>query len=77
MSWLGHSVGDVTNKIDHTYTREIVCPYCGYEFADSVGYALIETPYEIECEDCLKTFEAHIEIETTYVTNKIKELLIP
>ena len=21
--------------IDHEYTREIVCPWCGYEFSDS------------------------------------------
>lgn len=61
-------------EIDHEYTREIVCPYCGYEFSDSWGYGLDENPYEIECcnEDCLKTFEAWIDVEVSYCTDKIE-----
>jgi len=62
-------------SIDHEYTREIVCPYCGYEFSDSWDYGLTGDPYEMEChnEDCLKTFDSYIDVDVTYVTKKIEE----
>ena len=34
------------SEIKHKYTKEIVCPYCGYEFSDSWDYSsdLEESP---------------------------------
>lgn len=61
--------------IEHEYTREIVCPYCGYTFSDSWDYGIGQGYSELECgnENCLKTFEVWHEVEVTYLTAKLKE----
>jgi hypothetical protein len=52
--------------IDHEYTDEIVCPYCGAEFRDSWGYGDHDFP---EC-DCGKKFISKRDIDVTYITEK-------
>ena len=59
------------SEIDHEYTGEIVCPYCGYEFSDSCEFQ--ENDGDIEC-DCGKTFEYRRIITVEYCTSKNCEL---
>lgn len=57
-----------TNKyIDHKFTDEIVCPYCGYEYGDSWEF---DDDVELDCDECGKTFDATREFEITYSTTK-------
>jgi DNA-directed RNA polymerase subunit RPC12/RpoP len=61
----------MTQDIDHSYTDEIVCPYCGYEFGDSWEFFNTgnEDP-QIDCEECNKTFVASRNETITYSTYK-------
>jgi hypothetical protein len=56
----------MTMAIDHEYTKEIVCPYCGAEFLDSWEYGDHDFP---EC-DCGKKFISKRDIDVTYITEK-------
>mgnify|MGYP000032418711 CR=1 FL=1 len=58
-------------EIDHEYTNEIVCPWCGYEFSDSweLGNGGECTELE-ECPDCEKEFYASRIITVEYSTQK-------
>jgi DNA-directed RNA polymerase subunit RPC12/RpoP len=58
-------------EIDHNYTEEIVCPYCGCEFGDS--WENSEDSGEEECYECGKEFEYYRHIEVTYCTYQITE----
>lgn len=65
----------MSKEIDHDYTEEIVCPYCGYEFGDSWEYADY-TEIKVECGDhinCGEEFIVYPDITVTYTTRKIKE----
>lgn len=53
--------------IDHEYTKEVVCPHCGYEENDSWEYS---DDTETECSECGKLFGISIHEEVTYVTYK-------
>lgn len=55
------------NKIDHVMTRNVVCPYCGYE--DSGSWEL--KGEETECQSCGKKYG--FERMFYYNTWKIKE----
>ena len=59
------------SKIEHDYTIEVVCPYCGYTFSDS--WEIQDDDGEMECYDCEKEFNYYRNIEVTYCTSK-KEL---
>lgn len=59
--------GAVSKKIDHTYTDEIVCPYCGCEFGDSNE---LGDEGDADCPDCKKEFKFWQNIEVTYCTQK-------
>lgn len=61
----------MNKEIDHEYTDEIVCPYCGCEFGDS--WDIDGDSGELECYECEKEFEYHRHIEVTYCTYKITE----
>jgi len=54
-------------EIDHQFTDEIVCPYCGYEHSDSWEMG---DQGEIECEKCGKTFEYWVETQVHYTTKR-------
>lgn len=60
----------MNKEIDHDYTDEIVCPYCGYEFGDSWE---LGDGGELECDKCEKEFEYYRRIEVTYCTYQITE----
>ena len=58
-------------EIDHKYTREAVCPYCGYEFSDTWDFNLQHDgdKTEVDC-DCGETFWLWINIDVDYTTRK-------
>jgi len=68
----------MSNKdIDCSYTDEVVCPYCGFEFGDS--YELFEfynshgeSNVDVECDECGKEFNVDRCIEVTYNSYKKK-----
>ena len=59
-------------EIDHDYTKEIICPYCGYEHGDSWEKSNDvfdgDLP-DMECDDCNKTFSVYRNGEITYSTS--------
>ena len=57
-------------EIDHRYTKNIVCPYCGDE-TDDTDYR-IDNYMEGEeiCEKCDKKFDFEADIDITWVTEK-------
>lgn len=55
-------------EIDHIYTQEIVCPYCGEEVGDSWEYPEVD---KITCGKCEKQFIYHRDTDVTYTSNKI------
>lgn len=58
-------------EIDHEYTDEIVCPFCGYEFSDSWEYeGDCEDIGLLECDGCSKSFYANRSISISYYTEK-------
>jgi DNA-directed RNA polymerase subunit RPC12/RpoP len=60
-------------EIDHRYTDEVVCPYCGYEFEDSWEFFTNDQEdTEIDCDECDKTFVASRNITITYSTHELK-----
>jgi hypothetical protein len=58
------------SEIKHKYTKELVCPHCGYVFEDSWEFFTYENP-EIDCYECDKTFIASRHETVTYSTQKI------
>jgi transcription elongation factor Elf1 len=59
------------DKIDHEYTDEIVCPFCGCEFIDSWEYSNGDEDIGLlECGNCGKEFYATRRIDITYSTKK-------
>ncbi len=60
--------------IDHEYTDDIICPYCG-ETIDSTDYRCDGNMEGKEiCESCGKEFEFEGDVEVTWITNKILEM---
>lgn len=59
-------------EIDCDFTKEIVCPHCGYEHQDSWEWGPDTGEYdsEGECGECGKAFIWSRYIETTYNTRK-------
>ena len=61
-------------KIEHEYTDEIVCPYCGNEFSDSWELGDGEDIGELECDECNKKFTAYRNLsKPTYSTEKLSK----
>lgn len=54
------------NKLETSYTNEMICPYCGYENRDSFEYD--DEEGDRECERCEREFEYSRAIEITYST---------
>ena len=62
--------------IDHEYTREIICPYCGCEHDDSFELLSPEIEVFMDCWDCKKAFEASCsQDDPTYSTKKLRDQL--
>jgi len=64
-------------QIDCKFTRELVCPYCGYKFEDSYRFFCCHEVYEadedVECKECGKAFIAFHHITVDYSTAKKDE----
>lgn len=59
--------------IDHEFTDEIACPYCGTVFGDSWENQPGEEDLGLEiCDECGKGFYATRNIRITYSTSKAK-----
>lgn len=65
-----------SDQIDHDYTDEIVCPWCGFgysdwwEIGDGRGDGCI---INFDCEECGKPFEMWRNVSVTYTTRKLEE----
>lgn len=62
-------------EIDCSYTDEVVCPYCGYEFGDSweiFTHHYSDYRESVECCECGKEFDVERCIEVTYNSYKKK-----
>lgn len=59
----------IDKEIDHEYTSEIVCPYCGYEMSDSWEYNNTESGVT-ECGKCDKKFLYSVNHSVDYSTKK-------
>lgn len=60
-------------KIEHEYTREIVCPNCGYKFKNSYDYELDESGDNLYCDECETAFFAYVSITVEYITETMKK----
>jgi len=57
--------------IDHWLTREVVCPYCGYEHGESHEYFIDgNDSARIDCNECGKEFTAVADYDARYTTHK-------
>lgn len=65
-------MSDLQKQIDHEFTREIVCPYCGYGFAYSGEYHDCNGE-SIACQDCEEYFDLKIHYHVNYSTCKLKD----
>ena len=54
-------------EIEHEYTDEIVCPWCGYEYGDSWEW---DNDDSLDCWECDKPFKYERHVEVTYVSSK-------
>jgi len=59
--------------IDHTYTDEPVCPYCGYIHEDDEGVFMVDHPEKFTCDECGKEFTCYCDRKVYYNTEKMKE----
>ena len=57
------------DEINHQYTSELVCPYCGHEHTDS--WELADTQDRYDCESCSKRFSYTSEITRTFTSKAV------
>ena len=57
-------------KIDCKFTRELVCPYCGYKFNNSWE---LRDEGNIECESCEKIFDYERDVVVSYISYMLEE----
>lgn len=62
-------LGKMRKEIEHEYTDELICPYCGHENKTEYDAPDYETE---ECNKCGEEFKYDHYIEITYTTYKIK-----
>lgn len=61
-------------EIDHEFTKEIVCPYCGHIHSESYDFGSGgEEDSEAECDSCGKQFYWSRIISVEYSTSKKDE----
>ena len=56
------------NKINHEYTKHVVCPHCGY--IDTEITEMFFDNETLRCENCGKEFGCTAHTETLFVTFK-------
>jgi hypothetical protein len=57
--------------IDCDYTREIVCPFCGYEHSDSWEHHGNDDTIRMNCEKCEREFDCERDITVHYSSSRI------
>lgn len=51
--------------------KNVICPYCGYEYDDYDGYTFDEgKTEEVECPACSRKFDLEVEVRRTYSTKR-------
>ena len=58
--------------IKTSFTDEIVCPYCGYEFEDSYEVGENGLEFKMDCYECEKEFNCCPNYSVNYSTFKIE-----
>ena len=61
---------EINCEVDHSFTEEVVCPYCGNVFGDSFEYDDTDSD---TCPECGKEFTLERETTYTYTTWRKKE----
>ena len=56
--------------IDHEYTDDPVCPYCGYQDKDWCEWLWTDEDGEQDCGSCSETYLWHAERSVTWLTRK-------
>ena len=62
------------NDIDHEYTDNVVCPYCGHEQEPHEfenGDVFTEDEVRLECPDCEKEFASCCNISYSFSTHEV------
>lgn len=57
-------------SIDHEFTKDIVCPWCGGEQYDDDGHFMHADEENTECEDCGRGFSVTGHVQVTYTTKR-------
>ena len=62
------------SEIDHEFTRDMICPWCGYKIRDGHEYFSGYDGHndEIECPECGKLFGCELEAIPQYTTTRKK-----
>ena len=55
------------DEMNTDYTKDIICPFCGYIFTDS--WELIDES-DAECPECEKTFDLEVDVTVRYTTTR-------
>ncbi len=55
-------------NIDHEFTKEIICPFCGHPVSDS--WEIQPDEDILECNFCWEKFYYCREVEVTYSTSR-------
>lgn len=59
----------IDDEIDHEYTKEIVCPRCGYEHGDSWEKHMADgDEHKMDCDNCGKPFIVTCTVTVDYST---------
>lgn len=59
--------------IDHQYTKDVICPYCGENMGDDDWHGSRDKKVICWNEDCEKEFILRIEYDYDYITEKTEE----
>lgn len=59
---------DATKEIDHEYTDELVCPYCGYKHEDD---GEMNEGGDLECYQCEKKFKYEVDYSKSFTSRKV------
>ena len=61
----------MSTEIDHRYTDNIICPWCGRENIDS--WEVQPDVGDDTCPDCKKSFTYSRKIDVKYCTSKLEQ----